>query len=263
MKSSILRSQLRSRYDLLSKLVEDAQKQLKNLPEGRLKVKRQGKKISYYHVTDATDSNGVLIESRKLAGKLAQKAYCRDAVKAAEAERKALKKLIDNYPEPSVDDLYGMLTDERKKLVTPHFYSDEEYLRRWLDREYPQKEFKEGMPFYYTLKGERVRSKSEQIIADRLAANDIPYKYECPLQIGEYVYHPDFTILKVKQRQEVYLEHFGMMDHADYAKMAVKRINEYASAGIVLGDRLFMTCEAGSVPLDVRTLDVLIESQFK
>ena len=54
-----------------------------------------------------------------------------------------------------------------------------------------------------------------------------------------------------------------MMDHADYAKMAVKRINEYARAGIVLGDRLFMTCEAGSDPLDVRTLDVLIESQFK
>ena len=62
-----------------------------------------------------------------------------------------------------------------------------------------------GLPFsesdksdYHTYRGERVRSKSEKIIADELERQGIPYHYEMPLllrvdgQMKEF--HPDFTV---------------------------------------------------------------------
>ena len=39
-------------------------------------------------------------------------------------------------------------------------------LMKWYEEEYQGKEFKEGTPLILTEKGERVRSKSEKILAD-------------------------------------------------------------------------------------------------
>lgn len=119
------------------------------------------------------------------------------------------------------------------------------------------------MPVYMTLKGERVRSKTEQIIADRLAARDIPYIYEKPLRVGDMVFHPDFTILRQSDRQEVYLEHLGKLGDMNYATDAVGRLNRYHRNGIIQGDRLFLLWETGDAPFDVRILDILIEEKFR
>ena len=52
---------------------------------------------------------------------------------------------------------------------------------------------------YYTYKGERVRSKSEMIIANELFRNNIPYKYELPIELENWnkkvTIYPDFTVL--------------------------------------------------------------------
>ena len=108
---------------------------------------------------------------------------------------------------------------------------------------------------FKTNKGEYVRSKSELIIADRLSGLGIPYRYEAELILGDTVIHPDFTILDIKHRREVYFEHFGMMDNPKYATSAVQRINLYNRNNIVLGDRLFFTVETDSVPLDTEIVD--------
>lgn len=47
---------------------------------------------------------------------------------------------------------------------------------------------------HYTNRGELVRSKSEMIIANLLAQNEIPYEYEKALWLGNKRIHPDFTI---------------------------------------------------------------------
>lgn len=50
---------------------------------------------------------------------------------------------------------------------------------------------------------ERVRSKSEVIIADILNQEGIPYRYECPLQLkGWGKVYPDFTVLSERERPE-------------------------------------------------------------
>ena len=69
------------------------------------------------------------------------------------------------------------------------------------------------MCMFYTSKGERVRSKSEVIIADVLNREGVPYRYEYPIYIkGIGKIYPDFTVLNIGIRKEMIWDHFGMMD---------------------------------------------------
>ena len=73
---------------------------------------------------------------------------------------------------------------------------------------YQGKPFDASLPKLYTSREERVRSKSEIIIADTLSRESIPYRYECPLHIPDVGnIYPDFTVLNVAKRKELYWEH--------------------------------------------------------
>ena len=91
----------------------------------------------------------------------------------------------------------------------------------------------------------------------------IPYRYECPLYLnGNVTVHPDFTILKMPEREEVYLEHFGMLDDAEYVERMVYKLNTYEKNQIYLGVNLFMTHETGRNPINVRALDDMLKKLF-
>ena len=113
------------------------------------------------------------------------------------------------------------------------------------------------------MRGERMRSKSEVIIAERLYANGIPYRYECPLKAGKRIIHPDFSILRLSDRKVIYHEHCGRMDNPVYVEDMVQRINDYNSEGILQGDRLFFSFETSDKPLDTRVIDNLINTCFR
>ena len=111
-----------------------------------------------------------------------------------------------------------------------------------------------------TEKGERVRSKSEKILADSFYRKNIPYKYEKPLHLKGYgIVYPDFTFLSRKKEKEIYWEHEGMMDRQEYARTAVKKIESYQTNHIYMGDRLIITFETEQCPLNFRIVENLIE----
>ena len=101
------------------------------------------------------------------------------------------------------------------------------------------------------------------IIANRLYFKGIPYKYECPLKVGNKIIHPDFTILRLSDCSVVYYEHCGKMDDETYMDDLVERVNDYSEAGILQGDRLFFSFETSKKPLDLRTVDKLIDRHFR
>ena len=74
--------------------------------------------------------------------------------------------------------------------------------------------------------------------------------------------YPDFTILNVLTREEVYLEHFGLMDDINYVENMMFKLNTYERNGIYLGVNLFITHETSKIPLNTRTLDGLIRKLF-
>lgn len=76
----------------------------------------------------------------------------------------------------------------------------EDVIKEFEEIEYMGKTFDEqDTTEYYTMKNERVRSKSEKIIADELYMQKIPYKYELPIQLenrGRIIeIYPDFTAI--------------------------------------------------------------------
>ncbi|MEZ4942832.1 MAG: UvrD-helicase domain-containing protein [Saprospiraceae bacterium] len=68
--------------------------------------------------------------------------------------------------------------------------------------------------FYTTLDGTRVRSKSEQFIADYLFRHSIPYQYEPRIQIKDFPFRPDFYI----PAANLYIEHVSNRSYSTQAK---------------------------------------------
>ena len=139
-----------------------------------------------------------------------------NAVKVLEEQYMLLRDFYIRYDENALLKLTSNLHPSRRKLIDPLVLSDEEYVNRWIGMPYEKKPFEEGLAMIYTNRGERVRSKSEKIIADQLLKEGIPYRYECPIQLGQTIIYPDFTVLNKKTHKEFYLEHFGMMDDQNY-----------------------------------------------
>ena len=141
--------------------------------------------------------------------------------------------------------------------------TEEQYIQKWQDYSYQGKDFDTNMPEYYSAKMERVRSKSELIIADLLNKEEIPYRYECPIYLkGMGKIYPDFTVLNVKQRKEYYWEHFGMMDDPVYVKKTLQKITAYELNGIFPGEELIITYETRKNPLNRKVVNSIIRHYF-
>lgn len=181
-----------------------------------------------------------------------------------EKELLAIRKYKSTLPKTAVEHIYEKLHKERQKLVEPIILPDNEFLKQWENYKYKGKGFDENTPELYTDKNERVRSKSEVIIADSLYKANIPYRYECPLEINNsFVIYPDFTILNIKTRENIYWEHLGMMDDVGYAENAIQKINTYMQQGIYLGKNLLLTFETRNNPINHRTIDIVIDKYLK
>jgi hypothetical protein len=77
-----------------------------------------------------------------------------------------------------------------------------------------------------------VRSKSEVIIANELAAKGVDYAYERPLTLEGVTKYPDFTIEDVESGQTIYWEHCGMLHVPSYRKRWQEKLDWYGKQGI-------------------------------
>lgn len=251
----------------LNRLIKKCKGRMKNAPQGSLNISMKNGKPMYYW---NTNENG----KRKkyyLGGNndfkvsmLAQKSFDEKVIKVAEEQIKIVDSFLKKYNERALIQIYEDLSAERKTLVGDDILDDNEYVKRWEAVEYDAGRFEPGAPEYYTLKGERVRSKSEKIIADTLFINGIPYRYEYPVFFNDgRMWRPDFTILNVRTREEYILEHLGMLDNPDYCANAIGKIHTYMENGIFPGDRLLITAESSEKPFSTKDLDMLIEHFLK
>ena len=196
----------------------------------------------------------------ELVRQLAQKKYNQSILKKAEIRLKQVKKITRDYSDDEIEQIYDKLHKERQLLVMPIEPTWEQKLAQWDGETYQGKEFYEGTAVIITEKGERVRSKSEKIIADYFYRNNIIYKYEKPLFLKGYgTVYPDFTFLSRKTGEEIYWEHEGMMDKSDYAKTAVKKLESYQKNGIYLGKRLIATFETEQTLLNSQIIQQLVQ----
>ena len=253
---------LNARNAFLFSTIKSLENKISSYPEGRINIRPNKNGFSYilhenntYKYLNKNDT--------ELIRQLIQKDLIADTIKKAKKEKNILQEFINKYPEESPEDLYDHLPVKRKKYAVPVFMNNDDFARYWLSLPYTPKAFGKDSPEYYTIRGERVRSKSEVIIADRLYSKGIPYKYECPLKVGEEIIHPDLTILRLSDRKILYHEHCGKIGDKQYGEDMVDRVNKYGKAGIYTGDRLFFTFETDGHPLDISWLDDFIDKNYR
>lgn len=261
-----IEEELRMRQKELQKIKEEKEKALACAPPGRLRINTSQGSPHYYHRIEPKDFSGKYIRKKDMEfiKRLAQKEYDQKVLSSVENELKGIEVYLRKTSHISPEEIFEVLHKERQKLVVPISISTQEYVSSWQNMKYEGKGFEEDAVEIYTAKGERVRSKSEVIIADMLEREGIPYRYEYPLKLkGWGVVYPDFTLLHKETRKEIYWEHLGMMDNPEYAENAIQKITLYEQNGIYPGEGLLLTYETRKTPINRKIVFRMIERYLK
>lgn len=245
----------------LSDIVQITKTRLKDAPKGRLRISKSSGYHQYYQCTnDRKGGKYIAKDNEELIQRLAQKTYDEKVLRAAEKTLKQIKKLADSYDEEEISKIYFGEHELRQKLIMPVEQTWQQRISDWMSKEYERKGFQEGTPVILTEKGERVRSKSEKIMADYFFRQGIEYKYECPLYLkGIGTIYPDFTFLSRKTGKEIYWEHNGLVDSPVYARSMVRKINAYEQNGIYPGERLILTYETEQTILNTDKIEQMVK----
>lgn len=267
LKPSQITADLENRLTQLKQVLAVTQKHLANTPQGHLRVSQKGHNPEFYQITESGDTHGTYIPRTKLvlARRLAQKDYDSRLIKQLKQEIRALQKyLAQTKGGSALTAIYTKLCPARQSLVTPITLTDAQYAAQWQAVSWTGLPFSPDSDDYITARRERVRSKSEVIIADTLARHGVPYRYEYPLKLksgrdGAFrTIHPDFLCLNVRTRAEFYWEHFGLMDDPDYLERTLVKLKDFAENKILSGKNLLFTMESTACKLSTRQIENLI-----
>ncbi len=249
----------------LAELIAEKQRALEGVPESVIHTIRKGNSMQFY-IKDRPGGKEKYISKKhsRLIRQLLQKKYDKKVLKAAMLEYRAIERFQRAFPQPEmIRQVYSDMDPLLKELVIPADLGDKDYILNWQNQETSLEKlsFGNSQTEFYTDRNERVRSKSEVLIANQLNRYGIPYQYETPLRLRNgIIVHPDFKILNVKSRKTKYLEHLGMMDDPEYAGMALQKITEYEESGIFLGRDLILTYETARNPLKTKTIERIIRT---
>ena len=247
--------------DCLKKVIRELDYLNKKVPEGAtLRAAKHDNTFQYFIKTSESGKNGKYLcrNNRRQAEILAQIEYDKKLVIILRKQLSCMKK----YGEVFCGDPFALAINKmaygKRDLVKMPYESNDNYVISWLNQEYKGMSFGEGFPEYYTRRGLRVRSKSEVIIADMLDELAVPFLYEKPLNMGGLTVHPDFTLLNLNERKEVYWEHFGMMDDIEYRNNAFSKIQRYELYGYYQYSSVIWTFETSVIPLNTRSIRKMI-----
>ncbi len=265
-------SSLQAKAEELLAAIETKIRNLKNAPEGRLRIAQRESGAYYYHVTDTSPEWGDYLpqtESKTIA-RLAQKEYDQTVLAEMQRQLKSLDRFLKSFCPKRLHDIFEKLLPARRKFVQPERLPDEEFAEQWLAVKYSGKGMAVDAPLLETSRRERVRSKSEVIIADILDRLKIPYRYEFPHQLKvrrnsrsrdssrrTVTFHPDFTCLNIRTRREFIWEHFGRMDDPEYIAETLGKFETYTANGIFPGESLIFTMETQERPLNPAIVEAL------
>ena len=264
-------SEINERLSYLKKLEVQTEKTFKeNLLKGRIKINASSKYPQIYLITKSKDPNGKYLGKKdaNMISRYCQRDYSKRVLKKIQDLINKLEKFLNGLPSElcsaSLENFLAEKNLVRRKYLTDSVLSDEEFVKAWLFVKYKGKAFLETNSELVTDRGERVRSKSEMLIANKLATLGIPYRYEFPHKLRDrhgfkITVYPDFTLLNKETRKEIILEHFGRMDDPEYVSHTLEKLNLYGRNGIFPGSRFLFITETSRHPFDMR----LFEKQLK
>ena len=272
---SVLEQDTRIFEEFIDKISSEYEKLARKIPKGSsLRATKHRNNYQYFIRDGVKDINGTYIkrDDCETARKMAQAEYYEILIPLLQKYVKARKKSVNDWIDNPFLIALSKLPVGKRILITNPFIDDEDFVIKWLKTEYCSPVFPSNKGAgencasvieYHTRQGLQVRSKSEVIIADILDEMSIPFLYEKPLSLVSGTVHPDFTLLDLKERKEIYWEHFGMMDDIEYRNTAFLKIRKYEESGYYQGSSMIWTFETSKYPINTRDLRKMITSLKK
>ena len=233
----------------------------KRLQEGQIrKVECRNIRGHYRYYLD---QKYVKKEEVKSIKRLVEQEYYAKMLPEIEKQIANLKEALRNIDERKLEKIYNDMHAGKRKLITSGILSREEKIRRFEEETYESKPIDDDRTEIYTNKGERVRSKSEKIIADHFERRGILYRYEKPLYLmvdgQRKPFYPDFTVMNKRTTKILYVEHFGMLDDSVYYNGTLRKLDVYEKNDILIGRDLLVFHETGKRGLNVKSIDKYID----
>lgn len=247
----------------LQKEIQNISKQLSFFPEGKLYCTYTGKYVKW-HVSVGKTQTYIPKKNRKLAEQLAHKKYLTLLKEDLEHEKRAVEFYLRHHRK-TVGRAEKLYTEEAayQELLSAALRPLSQELKEWSQEAFETNTKYETNRKHRTASGRFVRSKSEAMIEMFLSVNQIPFRYENKLQLGDVCIYPDFTIRHPETGAFYYWEHFGMMDEPSYIKNVAAKLQLYSLHGIIPGIHLITTYETKEDPLNTEMVEKIVEYYFK
>ncbi len=242
--------------------ISQLEKELLASPEGNLSCQKNGKYEKYYQVTE----NGRVYipkSNKELASLLAKKKYLLSALQDLQVEQEALRNYLkskENYKPKRESFLNNQIY--RNLLQDAYLLECSDEIKEWKCEDYRKNSLYPEQLKFKCKSGNMVRSKTEMMIDQILFAKGIPFRYECELRMGEMIYYPDFTICHPWTGEIFFWEHFGMMDNAQYAQKAFKKLQNYNENGLLINRQLIATFETTEMPMNLTKIESIVNEYF-
>lgn len=249
-----------SEYKKIENKIKNLKEQINALPSGNLICARNGKHYKWYKSNQHVNTY-IPKKNRTLAEQLALKKYLCLLLDDLSHEKRAIQFYLNHHSDTSKAELL-LDNPEFKALLAPHFTPRSQELSDWMNSSYEHNPRHPEHLLHKSSSGNLVRSKSESIIDMLLYLNQIPFRYECALQLGETTIFPDFTIRHPKTGVVYYWEHFGLMDNPAYSQNVYSKLQLYTSHGIIPSIQLITTYETKERPISSDTITKIITHYF-
>lgn len=238
------------------------QKKLKKYPKGNLFCVKNGKYVKWFQ-SNHSDPIYIPKSQRSLAVALAEKKYYTYQLESLLLQEKMMLKYEQLHQENN-QKIEQLLSEDSPylDLLKEHIFGMPNELQDWMNVDYQQNVTYPQNLIHKTLAGHMVRSKSEALISNSLFTRKIPYRYECMLEIDNIQFFPDFTILHPQTGKLIYWEHFGLIDDPAYCDKAFNKLKIYSSHGIIPSANLILTFETRQYPIDIESIDKVINEYF-
>lgn len=239
--------------------LEAEKKELKTMPPGSLVFMSGKNKVSYIQLIPASEKTEgrrlrrAINKDPYLVESLARKKYLQKSIELLEKEIERLELFLQRSSPPDAEAVLQSLPEAYKTLPESMFFPRKGTAWKWATAEYNQSTYNPHEKIQLSVGGLRVRTKSELLIADRLEAYQLPFRYEETVGYRQYDFSPDFSIMT--KEGIIYWEHCGLMSDPRYRRRNEWKLQIYNKMGIVPWKNLIITYDTEDGGLDLRIIE--------
>lgn len=203
-------------------------------------------------------------EATEMVRNLKLRKFLEVSISTIEKNKKLIKALCDGFLSPDPETIVPSLPlayrpEGGENFENPYFVD----YRGWEYSPYVKDERFENLLTFSTVKGDLVRSEPEALIANLLYEKGISYHYREQIETCSTVFHPTFCVAVKSDSCFRLLEHCGCISSPGCINAFLLKIEKYMKSGFVPFKDVFFTFEDEDGNVDMKDVNLLIETHFR